>query len=102
MSSESNNVLVVEDEPTVRALVLNVLAGEGYDVLDTGDPWEALGVAQSYPIRLLVTDMVMPEMGGLQLTDILTAQRPELRVLYMSGYADDEVLQHARVIPTPH
>jgi len=92
MSSESNKVLVVEDEPSVRALVQDVLSGEGYTVLDAGDPWEALGVAQSYPIRLLVTDVVMPEMSGRELARRIESIRPETKVLFMSASAIEDLL----------
>jgi CheY-like chemotaxis protein len=92
MSSESNSVLVVEDEPSVRALVQDVLSGEGYTVLDAGDPWEALGVAQSYPIRLLVTDVVMPEMSGRELARRIESIRPETKVLFMSASAIEDLL----------
>lgn len=92
MSSVSNTVLVVEDEPSVRALVQDVLAHAGYTVVDAGDPWEALGVAESYPIRLLVTDVVMPEMSGCELARRIESIRPETKVLFMSASAFDEVL----------
>jgi two-component system, cell cycle sensor histidine kinase and response regulator CckA len=102
MSPESNNVLVVEDEPSVRALVLSVLEGEGYDVLDAGDPWEALGVAESYPIRLLVTDVVMPGMSGRELARRVESIRPETRVLFMSASAIEDLLDpDARFIAKP-
>jgi CheY-like chemotaxis protein len=92
MSSESNSVLVVEDEPSVRALVQDVLAGEGYTVLEAGGPWEALGVAQSYPIRLLVTDVVMPEMSGRELARRIESIQPETKVLFMSASAIEDLL----------
>jgi two-component system, cell cycle sensor histidine kinase and response regulator CckA len=92
MLPESNAVLVVEDEPNVRALVQDVLSGEGYTVLDARDPWEALGVAESYPIRLLVTDVVMPEMNGCELARRIESFRPATKVLFMSASAIDDLL----------
>ncbi len=100
--STSENVLVVEDEPSVRALVQDILAGEGYTVLDTGDPWEALGVAESYPIRLLVTDMVMPHMSGTELARRIESIRPDTKVVFMSASAIDDLLDpDARFIAKP-
>jgi two-component system cell cycle sensor histidine kinase/response regulator CckA len=89
-------VLVVEDEPAVRALTCLVLRGYGYSVLEAGGPREAVRVAagQAGPIELLVTDVVMPGAGGRQLAELLRAGRPGLRVLYLSGYTDDSVVRH--------
>lgn len=92
MVAEPKSVLVVEDEPSVRALVQDVLASEGYDVLNTGDPWEALGVAETYPIRLLLTDVVMPGMSGPELARRVESIRPETKVLFMSASAIDDLL----------
>ena len=82
--------MVVEDEPAVRKLAVQVLTECGYQVLDAGDGREALEVGQQHegPIHLLLTDVVMPHMNGKELAERLRAQWPELRVLYMSGYTD--------------
>ena len=92
----AETILLAEDEPAVRRIVRSSLELHGYTVLEAEHGASAIEVASRHvgKIHLLLTDMVMPVMGGLQLTDVLTAQRPELRVLYMSGYTDDEVLQH--------
>ena len=86
-------VLVVEDEDGVRELLWKVLTEHGHTVLEARHGRDALSVASGYghPIQLLVTDVVMPEMGAGQLVDELLAERPELKVLYISGYTDDEV-----------
>jgi len=86
----SETVLVVEDEAEVRTLVHAVLAEHGYLVLSAGRPGEAVRLAEGHagPIHLLVTDMVMPEMSGPALAQQLIALRPEMAVLYMSGYSD--------------
>ncbi|MGH7420350.1 MAG: ATP-binding protein, partial [Candidatus Rokuibacteriota bacterium] len=86
----SETLLIVEDEPEVRALVHAVLTDHGYLVLSAGRPGEAVQLAERHPgpIHLLVTDMVMPEMGGLALAGRLIAIRPDMAVLYMSGYTD--------------
>ena len=89
-------VLVVEDEPAVRALTVRVLRGRGYTVLEAGSAAEADRVAVAHPgaIDLLVTDVILPGEGGRPLALRLTAARPGLRVLFMSGYTDDEVVRH--------
>ncbi len=92
----SETILVVEDEPFVREFLKKLLASRGYQVLDAASGAEALARCEAYrrPIHLLLTDVVMPEMNGRQLAEMLVAQRPEIRVLFMSGYTDDAVLRH--------
>src|SRR5205823_14936108 len=92
MSSGPGSVLVVEDEPSVRALMQDVLAGEGYRVLDANDPWEALGVAETCPINLLVTDVLMPDMNGPELAKRIESIRPETKVIFMSASNIDVLL----------
>ncbi len=88
-------VLVVEDEDGVRELLWKVLTDSGHTVLEARHGRDALTVAAGYnhPIQLLVTDVVMPHMGGSELVDQLVASRPELKVLYISGYTGDEVVR---------
>jgi DNA-binding NtrC family response regulator len=83
-------VLVVEDEADVRTLTANALTMHGYRVLSASNGVEALQVSEMHdgPIHLLLTDVVMPQLGGMELVEQLQPQRPEMRVLYMSGYAD--------------
>jgi PAS domain S-box-containing protein len=87
-------VLVVEDEDGVRELVRQILQERGHAVLTARHGRDALMIAERYErdIDLLVTDVVMPQMGGGELVERLTARRPNLKVLYMSGYTNDEVL----------
>jgi len=82
-------VLVVEDEPSLRDLVEHVLGTFGYRVLATGSGEEALAVAGGLqgPLHLVLTDVIMPGMSGTALAERLRAMRPEVRVLFMSGYA---------------
>ena len=88
-------ILLVEDEPAVRALVRRVLLKQGYRVIDAGNGVEALDLVEGLhnsPIDLLLTDVVMPEMGGRDLADHLAPVRPTMKVLYMSGYAEDAIV----------
>jgi len=89
-------VLVAEDDPAVRALVCGALASRGYTVQEARDGREALAAARGYkgPIHLLLTDVVLPHMSGRRLAERLRAERPESRLLYMSGYTDDAVVSH--------
>jgi DNA-binding response OmpR family regulator len=85
-------VLVVEDEPSVRALAVEALRQRGYTVLEAENGEHALGVAAAYdgPIHMLVTDVVMPRLGGRELWRRLTAHRSGLRVLFVSGYVEEQ------------
>jgi CheY-like chemotaxis protein len=82
-------ILVVDDEPDVRALARDMLVAAGYEVLEAGDGEEALRVAEAHPapIHLLLTDVVMPRLNGVELAGQLTGRRPDTKVLYMSGFA---------------
>ncbi|MHB8763194.1 MAG: response regulator [Deferrisomatales bacterium] len=100
----SETVLVVEDEAVVRDLVRCILTGRGYRVVDAPNPAEALGICRSMPepVHLLLTDVVMPGMGGRQLAERLAAERPGLKVLYMSGYLDNAIVHHGVLDPGVH
>jgi two-component system cell cycle sensor histidine kinase/response regulator CckA len=86
----SEIILLVEDQEGLRKLLVEILQRHGYTVLHARDGREALRLAEAYEnkIDLILTDLVMPEMGGRELVEALTASRPETRVLYMSGYTD--------------
>ena len=86
----TETVLVVEDQDGIRELVREFLEKNGYSVLHACDGNEALQVAKEHkhPIHLLLTDVVMPNMGGRELAHRLTSPRPEMKVLFMSGYPD--------------
>jgi PAS domain S-box-containing protein len=87
----SETVLIVEDEKDIRWLMRKVVEGKGYTVLEAHDGMEALHVADRHEgaIHLLLTDMVMPGISGPALAEQMTTRRPELKVLYMSGYTGD-------------
>jgi two-component system, cell cycle sensor histidine kinase and response regulator CckA len=89
-------ILVVEDEDQVRALTSRILAENGYSVLQASNGEEAVGTYASgdEQIDLLVTDVVMPAMSGADLAERLLAERPDMKVLYMSGYTGDVILRH--------
>ena len=92
----SETVLVVEDEEAVRRLIEQALRKYGYRVIEATNGAEALRVCENHdpPIRLMVTDVVMPGMSGRELAARVREQLPDLRVLYMSGYTDDTVIRH--------
>ena len=92
-------LLLVEDEPRVRQLACEVLASAGYIVLEAQDgiAAPALSRAHTRPIDLLVTDIVMPHMGGPELAQILQAERRGLCVLFVSGYNNDDALARSGI-----
>jgi two-component system cell cycle sensor histidine kinase/response regulator CckA len=102
-------VLLVEDERDVRELAIEILEGYGYRVLPAGGPAEALALAERHPgpIHLLLTDVVMPGLSGPELARSLATSRPDLRVLYMSGYSEHPTVQRdvldpeAALLPKP-
>jgi len=93
---DNETILLVEDEPAVRAFGRRALESQGYTVLEAASGAAALTLAASHegPIALLVTDVVMPGLQGHQLAERLTAARPELRVLYVSGFTENSVIHH--------
>jgi CheY-like chemotaxis protein len=105
----SETVLLVEDEDEVRELAREVLQLSGYTLLVARHGREALALAQHHrgPIHLLLTDVVMPHMSGRDLAQHLIEERPNLRVLYMSGYTGDAIVHHgvldpdAELLPKP-
>ena len=91
----SETLLLVEDQDEVRAVARQTLERHGYRVLDADSPARALALSVEVPsIDLLLTDIVMPGMSGHALAAQLSGQRPSLRILYTSGYADNSILQH--------
>ncbi|MCU0595307.1 MAG: transporter substrate-binding domain-containing protein [Desulfobacterota bacterium] len=92
----TETILIVEDEPMVRNLAVKVLDRYGYHVLSAENGREALESSRGHggPIHLMLTDVVMPGMSGRELVEMLREVRPEMKVLYMSGYTDDAIVCH--------
>jgi len=100
--SKGQTILVVDDEPDVRALLREVLTLNGYNVLDTGDPFEARRLVESQPVHLLLTDVVMPIMNGLDLAKRVEAASPPTKVVLMSGFNTAAVKGSGRpLVPKP-
>jgi len=94
--NSGETVLLVEDESSILAITRRVLERLGYTVLTASRPGEAIRLVGAYAgqIRLLLTDMVMPEMNGRELAKQLLSIHPELRCLFMSGYTADVIAHH--------
>jgi len=100
-SRGSETVLVVEDDGAIRTLICEVLEKLGYAVHKAGSGAEALRFCEQYPgrIDLVISDVVMPSMGGRELAARLASSRPEIKILFMSGYTDNAILHHGDLAP---
>jgi PAS domain S-box-containing protein len=92
----SETILLLEDEEAVKALASEFLQKKGYTVLASASAEEALQISQRHKgtIHLLLTDVVMPQMSGRKVAELLAPQRPKMKVLYMSGYTDNAIVHH--------
>jgi len=103
----SERIIVVEDEPSLGSMIKRMLEARGYEITLADTPVQALALADDRSFDLLVTDVVMPEMNGRQLAERLASNAPAMRVLFMSGYSEDELLargvidKHLRFLPKP-
>ncbi len=97
----SETILIVEDEPDLRELARIFLEGYGYKVLEAAGAEQAIHTAETFhePIDLLLTDVIMPGMSGRQLAENILSKRPQTRIVYMTGYTDDMVVQHKVLEP---
>jgi len=97
----SETVLLVEDEDSVRELVRETLCSKGYTVMEAPDGVSGMKVAETYQgkIDILVTDVVMPGMSGRDLAQRISASRPDIRVLYLSGYTEDAIIHEGVLDP---
>jgi CheY-like chemotaxis protein len=97
-SEQGETVLVVDDEPTVRMLVTEVLHDLGYTALEAADGSAGLELLNSSArIDLLISDVGLPGMNGRQLADAARVRRPELKVLFITGYAEASLLTHGQL-----
>ena len=90
----TETVMVVEDEPSVRQLACQVLGAQGYQMLSATNGQDGLQMAREHkgaPIRLVVTDVIMPLMGGKVMAEWLKTTYPDLKILFTSGYTDDAI-----------
>jgi two-component system, cell cycle sensor histidine kinase and response regulator CckA len=93
-ATDKKTIMVVDDEPEVRKLVGAMVSNFGYTVLTADSGEHALTLYKNnHPLELLITDVIAPGMSGPMLADKLTEMQPDLKVLYISGYTDDEVVQ---------
>ena len=92
----TETILVIEDEPQVRGVTRTILRRAGYDVLEARDGVEAIALVEKHegPIHLVVTDVVMPKMSGRDVVQKLAPMRPSMKVLYVSGYTEDAIVDH--------
>jgi len=97
----SETILLVEDEERVRKAARRILEGSGYTVIEAATGAEAVRLCETHPtpIGLVLTDMVMPEMGGRELSSHVGRLRPEAKILFMSGYTEDAALHHNVLAP---
>ena len=96
LPSGSETILIVEDEELLRAFVINVFSRQGFHVLEARNGLEALRTAESHqgpPIQMVITDMVMPYMGGGELAEKFLTQRPNTPIIFTSGYLDQSMVQ---------
>jgi DNA-binding response OmpR family regulator len=103
MSPSGATILVVDDEPTVLDTVRDGLTAHGYQVLKASGGEEALQVAQGHqgPIALALVDVVMPTMSGPEVAQRLHEARPDLKILFMSGFSTEVVVVHGLTVGDP-
>jgi len=97
----SETILVVEDDDALRNLGREILERQGYRVLDAGNGIEALRISEAHrgQIHLMITDVVMPKMGGKKVADRSQPLYPQMKVIYMSGYTDNSIAHHGILAP---
>lgn len=94
-NGSNETILVVEDADPIRKMVCAMLGQSGYRCLEAGDGSEALDLLEAarYNVDLLLTDVIMPNVGGIELARRTARLRPDLRIIFMSGYSDDPVVR---------
>jgi CheY-like chemotaxis protein len=101
LSGGNETILLVEDEPALRKVTASILQSAGYTVLEAENPSQAIEFVKTFPgaIHLLVTDIVMPNMNGVELSKQLNASRPNLKVMFISGYGGDQLARQLALSP---
>jgi len=92
-------ILVVDDEPSIRRFAMRALLEEGFDVREAGDGEQALRIVDAGGVSVLVSDVVMPRLNGVQLMERLARSHPQLPVVLMSGYAAPELAEMGIAAP---
>jgi hypothetical protein len=103
MARGTETILVVEDEAEIREMIRDVLEVHGYMVLEARDGAEALTVSEAHagPIAGMILDLRMPGMSTAELVERVRCSRPDLRLLYVSGYTEDEIVKRRGGLPAP-
>src|SRR5437868_15277749 len=95
MHTGKESIIIVEDDAAVRELAVIMLRENGYEVRESNNAFEALElIRKDSSFDLVLTDVIMPQMSGKELYDEIKSQRPEMKVLLMSGYTDDALAHH--------
>jgi two-component system cell cycle sensor histidine kinase/response regulator CckA len=103
----TETILVVDDAEAIRKLVCAMLSASGYNCLEASDGHEALRIVEDsrHTFKLVLTDMIMPKMNGVELARHVQRIRPEVPIVFMSGYVDDPIVRHvgqsATFLPKP-
>jgi CheY-like chemotaxis protein len=100
----TETILLVEDEDMVRTFTRQVFEKNGYTVLDSAYPDDAFRIEEEYTgrIDMLLTDVVLPQVSGREVARVIQDNRPDIKVLYMSGYTDDSIVHHGVLDPGIH
>jgi CheY-like chemotaxis protein len=101
-SRKEKTILVVEDAEAIRKLVCTMLSHDGYQCLEAGDGAEALEIVERADdqIHMVLTDVMMPQMGGPELARHLSVLRPNVRIIFMSGYTEDPLVRRVERVPS--
>lgn len=97
----SETILVVEDSDDIRKMVCSMLSREGYNCLTASNGIDALDMIEreAAPVHLMLTDVIMPKMMGSELARLVARQRPEIRIMLMSGFSDDPLVRSYQRVP---
>ena len=87
MSPNHNTIIIVDDEECIRRFVVRILSTSGYNILEAHNAEQALALAETNDFDLLLTDIVMPGMDGIELAELISKKRPHSKILFMSGYS---------------